>query len=788
MTDRETVLADIDALYLGNLGTVETDLDLPTRGCNGSRIAWTTSDPGLIDTRGTVRRPTFGRGNRPVTLTAVFSYGNCSETREYPAQVLEEPPSSVPVGQEPVALSARAGETAHLPSFIAVGTDDGRTLSLGVDWDGGAEHVWDEPGLHAVGGTVREQGLRVRAEVRVEAAPGATEAAPGTEEGRPAGPRGTMVATGPVASSGTSELPHDQLKPVRSRLHGPSVFLDAQERMHAWLLRSSPDRMLYNFRRAAGLDARGALPLTGWDAPEGLLRGHTTGHYLSALAKCWRATGDGRIRDKARAMVDGLAECQSALEEHGCATGFLFAGDEGQFNELERGTPYPKIWAPYYTLHKILAGLLDAYELAGIEEALPVACGIGEWTDARLSRLTREHRQRMWGTYIAGEYGGMGEALVRLARLSDRPGFVTTAQLFDNDRLFVPLLQGADALDGMHANQHIPQAAGALELYRATGETRYLEVAERFWRAAAGHHAYAIGGVGESEMFHAPDAVAGLLTDKTCESCASYNMLKLTGALHVLSPRAVYMDYYERTLFSHTLATSSHAVDGGTTYFISLAPGARRTFDLGENSCCQGTGLEQPFMYADHIYHLRARGDGGGDAPVELLVDLFIPSETELADGLHVVQSVNEDQPGRIRLAVDASAPLRMLVRVPSWCAGGPRCRLDGDAIRPDREEGYLSLDLDTGSHLIDIEFPVRLRVERAPDDARLYTVFWGPYALAALSGATDRLCIPAAEALALGPDPARPMGFVHSRTGTPFIPFAHVDREAYQLYLMDAG
>ena len=799
MTDREIVLSAIDALYLGNLGTVETDLDLPDRGANGTCISWATSNPRLIDASGRVRRPAFGLGSRSVTLTATFSYGTCSETREYPAQVLEEQPASIAIDQEPVMLSALTGEVVHLPSFIAITTDDGRTLSLGVAWDDGDKHVWKEAGLHTVNGTLCEQNLHVVAKVLVEEADNESQA----EEGQavptvpntadvptPASETLLTTTTRQVTEAGRPNLPEDQLAHVPARLYGSSDFLDAQERMHLWLLRSSTDRMLYNFRTTAGLDTRGALPMTGWNSPEGLLRGHTAGHYLSALAKCWRATGDERIRDKAKAMVEGLAACQIALEQRGCAPGFLSAYDESQFDELERGTPYPQIWAPYYTLHKILSGLLDAYELAGIGEALPVACGIGEWTDARLSRLSREHRQRMWGTYIAGEYGGMGEALVRLARLSGRLEFVTTAQLFDNDRLFIPLLQETDALDGMHANQHIPQAAGALELYRATGEAHYLEVAEHFWRTTVEHHAYAIGGVGETEMFHAPDVVAALLTEETCESCASYNMLKLTGELHVLSPRAEYMDYYERTLFSHALATCSRTVDGGTTYFISMTPNAHRMFDLQENNCCQGTGMEQPFMYADHIYHLCKGADTAADktTSLQLLVDLFIPSETLFENGPRVRQTVDERLPGRVNLSVDTPEPMRLMIRVPSWCAGEARCRLDGAAARPGREGGYLVLELSAGSHGIDVEFSTCLRIERAPDDARFYTVFWGPYILAALSDSPERLRIPAAEALTLDKDPDRPMGFVHGRTGTAFVPFAHVDREAYQLYLVDAG
>lgn len=751
MTDEQLLEEDVETLYLGNLGTVEFDLDLPARGKLGSSITWESDMPNFLAADGKVTRPAYGRGNRTVTLTATFTHGDASRRQEYQVQVLEMASDIEIARVYHVELSCSVGERLWLPSRVSADTADGRTLSLPVVWEEGPGRSYADAGERHERGSVDSGKASVEAVVRVSAH---KSAEPAPEP--------------------------DELTPVHAQLTDGSDFKAAQDRMREWLVSTDVEDYLYNFRVAAGLEPRGRA-LIGWDSPDGLLRGHTSGHYLSALAKCWRATGDERVLAMARLMVEGLGECRRGLEEKGCAKGFLSAYDERQFDLLEVYTPYPKIWAPYYTLHKILAGLLDAYELCGIEEALGLARGIGDWAGARLGKLGHEQLTRMWGIYIAGEYGGMNEALARLSVLTGDASYARTARLFDNDRLFFPLAQGVDALNGMHANQHIPQVIGAMELYRAGSGEKYRELAARFWEEAAGRHAYAIGGVGESEMFHAPGAEASLLTASTCESCASYNMLKLTGMLHANRPSPSLMDYYERTLFSHTLATTDKRPTGGTTYFISMLPRARKEFDLGENSCCHGTGMEQPFMYADHVSHWK-----GGEKP-ELLVDLPIPAKAELA-GKDVAfeQRVGADNPGKVALTLTCAEDLLLKVRIPSWHTSEHEVALDGSPAPHTVENGYLGVLLAAGEHELRVDFGCELRAEEAGDDKRRYVVFYGPYALAALTDAGEPLRIPMEEARELTPT-GRPLEFVHEPSGTRFIPFERVDDEEYQLYLMNS-
>src|SRR5690606_5236027 len=262
-----------------------------------------------------------------------------------------------------------------------------------------------------------------------------------------------------------------------------SVFLRARDGM-LHLARVYPvDRLLAVFRANAGLDTRGARPPGGWeefghpneeawgehDYPgadraqtANLLRGHYAGHFLSMLALAAEGERDEALRRKVGELVDGLAEVQSALAATGRFShpGFLAAYGEWQFARLEELAPYGEIWAPYYTCHKIMAGLLDAYELAGNERALEVATAMGRWVAHRLGRLDRAHLQRMWSLYIAGEYGGMNETLARLSVVADAPELLDTARLFEQDELLAAGSSGDDVLTGMHANQHLPQLVG----------------------------------------------------------------------------------------------------------------------------------------------------------------------------------------------------------------------------------------------------------------------------------------------------------------------------------------
>lgn len=446
---------------------------------------------------------------------------------------------------------------------------------------------------------------------------------------------------------------------------------------------------------------------------------------------------------------------------------------EEQFDKLEKYTPYPDIWAPYYTLHKILAGLLDCYEFAGIDQAFEVAQKLGMWVYRRLSVLPVEQRIKMWGMYIAGEYGGMNDVLARLYRMSGKKEFLETACYFDNEKLFLPLEQQVDALENLHANQHIPQIIGAMEIFRGTGEKMYYDIASYFWEAVTKAHVYTIGGTGENEMFHGPGRIGSLLTKHTAESCASYNMLKLTKELYRFENQKERMDYYERTMTNHILGGREHGTTGETVYFTPLAPGFHKEFEH-ENSCCHGTGLESHFKYADMVYAHEGQ---------KLYVNLFLKSRLEWKDaGITIRQMTEMAHPETVVLEVESREEFPMAVRIPGWSGEERGLWIDGkkqDTMSV--ESGYLCMTVPEGVHEIRCLFPCGFYLESTPDCPELHSLLYGPYVLAALSK-EERF-------LKLDIDPgkaeqeAEKDGLTFCYRGLVWKPLFEIDREPFQVY-----
>ena len=547
------------------------------------------------------------------------------------------------------------------------------------------------------------------------------------------------------------------------RLLPGSPFYERQKDMLEFLANQDTDSMLYNFRKASGLPTGDARPMTGWDSWECKLRGHTTGHYLSGVSLAYAATGDEVFRRKASAIVEGLAECQKAFAASGKVhPGFLSAYDEEQFDLLEVLTPYPEIWAPYYTLDKIMAGLLDTYKLAGITLAAEVLDPLGDWIYERLSRLTEEQRARMWDTYIAGEYGAMKSTLVRLYRISGKREHLEAARMFENARLFDQMRENRDDLDSMHANQHIPQVTGAMELYSVTGDTGYFDLARNFFRIVTGHHCYCMGGTGEEERFRAADSECRFLTDKTAESCASLNLLRLTSKLMEYEPsvRCDLMDYYEHTLFNHILMSYSHCSDGGTIYFMPLAPGSSKHYETEENSCCHGTGMESRFRFMKDIFSY----DGSGD---EAVVRVNLPIASYVDDEEKLTAAFSED--GRLEIKTGADMTRKLAVRIPAWARES----------FPEAEDGYVYCGRLKAGESVAFDFPMKLRRIPAASDKSYYNLAWGPYLLAAISDDTDFIH---ADLAKISPKTDEEKG-VFTDGKNDYKPLYLIDKEHYHVY-----
>lgn len=417
--------------------------------------------------------------------------------------------------------------------------------------------------------------------------------------------------------------------------------------------------------------------------------------------------------------------------------GFLSAYPETQFMRLEEFATYggnQGIWAPYYTLHKILAGLLDAYNLTGNKQALDVASKIGDWAHSRLSKLRPEQFDRMWNMYIAGEYGGANDAFASLHAIKRKPEYLTVSRYFDNRNVKDPTVAGNDILDGRHANQHIPQFIGYLRVFEESNEAAYHTAAKNFWDMVVPHRVYAHGGVGVGEILRKRDAIAGSLYSEPknkdhAESCVVYNMLKLSRNLFFHDPDPKYMNYYEQGLFNQILASrrdTDSVTSPEVTYFVPVRPGEHRSYG-NVGTCCGGTGMENHTKYQDSIY-FRSADDQ------TLYVNLYIPSTLEWREkGFTIEQATRYPVEGASTLTVKGNGKLAVMLRVPTWVRRGYTVSVNGAPQQITATPGrYVAIDRQwrTGDR-IEISMPMSFRAEATIDDPAVQSIYYGPTLMA---------------------------------------------------------
>ncbi|MFJ4623691.1 beta-L-arabinofuranosidase domain-containing protein [Streptomyces sp. NPDC088812] len=476
--------------------------------------------------------------------------------------------------------------------------------------------------------------------------------------------------------------------------------------------------------------------------------------------------------------------------------GFLAAYPETQFIELESmtGSDYTRVWAPYYTAHKILRGLLDAHLATDDARALDLASGLGDWMHSRLSPLPETTLQRMWGLFSSGEFGGIVEAICDLHALTGKAEHLALAQLFDLDRLIDACAANTDILDGLHANQHIPIFTGYVRLYDATGEERYLTAAKNFWDMVVPHRMYGIGGTSTGEFWKARDVIAGTLGATTAETCCAYNLLKLSRLLFLHEQDPKYMEYYERALLNQVLGSKQDTPDAEkplVTYFIGLTPGHVRDYTPKQGTtCCEGTGMESATKYQDSVYFAAADGSA-------LYVNLYSPSTLTWAEkGVTVTQSTDFPREQGTTLTVrGGTASFALRLRVPSWATAGFRVTVNGRRAGGTPTPGtYFTVsrtwhDGDT----VRVEAPFRLRVEKAPDDPSLQTLFHGPVHLVARDAATTYLEFGLYRNAALSGDllpsltPVDGKPLHHTLDGTEFAPFFEGTEDPTHAYVRRA-
>jgi len=570
-------------------------------------------------------------------------------------------------------------------------------------------------------------------------------------------------------------------------------FIENRDKFLTGLANTNPDNFLYMFRNAFGQEQpEGAEAMGVWDSQETKLRGHATGHYLSALAQAYMSTVyDESLRSDFAAKMEymvntlymlsqmsgqpvtpggkhvsdpaavppgpGKASFDSDLSVEGIrtdywnwGTGYISAYPPDQFIMLENGAIYggdnTKVWAPYYTLHKILAGLMDVYEASRNEKALDIVKGMGDWVYARLSQVPEETLISMWNRYIAGEFGGMNEAMARLYRLTGEPRYLEVAHFFDNIRVFFGnaehshgLARNVDMFRGLHANQHIPQIMGALEIYRDSDDADYYHIADNFWHMATGDYMYSIGGVAgahnpnNAECFTIQPATLyenGFAAGGQNESCATYNMLKLTRNLFLFNQSAELMDYYERGLYNHILASVAENTPANT-YHVPLRAGSVKEFsnaDMTGFTCCNGTGLESSTKLQNTIYFRSADNKA-------LYVNLYVPSTLNWTDrNITVTQATAYPKEDRTLLTINGKGRFDLNLRVPHWATKGFFVKINGRDVKVDAVPGsYLTLSRKwKDGDMVELRMPFRFYLEPVMDQQNIASLFYGPVLLAA--------------------------------------------------------
>lgn len=497
------------------------------------------------------------------------------------------------------------------------------------------------------------------------------------------------------------------------------------------LLNYEPDRFLAKFRSEAGLEPK-AEHYHGWE--DNTIAGHSLGHYLSACALMYQTTGDERFLQRVNYIVDELDVCQQADDE-----GYIGAFPDGKRileEEVARGDIRAQgfdlngIWVPFYTQHKVMAGLFDAYDLCGNEKALQINIRFANWLETVLKNLTEEEIQKM----LHCEHGGINESLAELYAKTGNEKYLNMSRVFHHKAILDPLADGIDILPGKHGNTQIPKLVGLARRYELTGNEKDRKTAEFFWETVVEHHSYVTGGHGNHEYFGPPDTLRNRLSDETTETCNVYNMLKLSRHLFQWEASPEVADFYERALFNH-IHSSQHPQNGRVIYNLSLEMGGHKEYQDPEwFTCCVGTGMENHSKYGRNIFYHNTS---------ELYVSQFIASEVDWkVKNVTITQHTQfpEEQGTTLKFNCGEPEKFTLKIRFPLWAENGMTVKLNGKAQKVKNQPGSfvkLTRKWKTGD-IVEVEFPFSLRLETMPDDSTRVALFHGPVVLAGDLGPED--------------------------------------------------
>ncbi|MBN1804962.1 MAG: glycoside hydrolase family 127 protein [Sedimentisphaerales bacterium] len=503
------------------------------------------------------------------------------------------------------------------------------------------------------------------------------------------------------------------------------LFKDAMDHNAEWLLSLEPDRFLAWFRKEAGLKPKGRV-YGGWEKET--IAGHSLGHYLSACAMMYAATGEKEYNRRTAYIVDELTLVQDA---HGNGYMSAFPNGKKAFEEISRGEirsggfDLNGIWVPWYTQHKLMAGLYDVYRCTKNQKALDVWVRHADWIDSVVANLTEQQWQKM----LACEHGGINESFAQLYGVTGDKKYLRLAKKFYHKSVLDPLSRRKNPLSGLHANTQVPKAIGAARIYELTGEERFATIADFFWSTVVNHYTYANGGNSAEEHFSKPDVLGDRMHDTT-ETCNTYNMLKLTRHLFTWRPDSTYMDYYERALLNHILAHQHPEKGGALVYKGFLDMPARKGFSHPTESfwCCVGTGMENHTRYADTIY---AYNDDS------LYVNLFISSKLTWEQKNITLEQQSQLPTGdSVTLSFGCGKPakLSLKIRKPYW--------VDSMEIAVNRKpqkvevgtDGYITLSRKfRDGDVVELKMPQKLHTSTLPDLPNRTAFLYGPTLLAAI-------------------------------------------------------
>lgn len=478
-----------------------------------------------------------------------------------------------------------------------------------------------------------------------------------------------------------------------------------------------------NAKRYGGWERKSA---NNWEkSPETFsLAGHSLGHFLSAFSECYAKSGDEKLKQKILYIVSQLESVQNNAK-----SGYIGGCKENCFTELfdKNLTSWAEgYWVPWYNLHKIFKGLTDAYSVTEDQTVLRVLLRFADWACDGLSDFSDEDFEKM----LEYEHGGMNEVFANLYRITKNEKYLCFAEKFTHKKLFRFLLKGEDKLDGWHANTQIPKVTGMAAICAAAPEAHkeYRTAAENFWRFVTQDRSYAIGGNSDKEHFE--EKGKETLSKKTCESCNTYNMMRLCEYLFSFKQKSEYFDWYENALLNHILAQQDE--NGAKMYFVSLLQGHHRTYEKKYKSwwCCTGTGMENPEKYENNIFFF----DGS-----TLYINLYIPSRLE-TDGISL--EINTDYPysDKISIAVKRNTEIDSLkLRIPEFSHKAAAIRHGTKEFR-EIEKGYFTVSNIKGGDTVELTLPMEI-TEYKSREKDVCALKYGPVTLCApLGKITDKV------------------------------------------------